>query len=100
MQSTNSNRHLQNGEEMTEITQELLKAPESQLAASMKPLIEKWSDPPSAIEILEVLDHCVYASLASGFVVTLLQILYDDQCKKENTTHEEVIKNATWRNEG
>lgn len=75
----------------------LLAAPDSQLDAAMKPLIEKWSDPPTPIQILEVLDHCINGSLASGFVVHTLQIVYDMSCKEANTTHEEVVKQATWR---
>jgi hypothetical protein len=75
----------------------LLAAPDSQIDAAMKPLIEKWSDPPTPIQILEVLDHCIHGGLASGFVVHALQIVYDVACKDANTTHEEVVKQATWR---
>lgn len=80
-----------------EIAACLLQLSDNQLDASMKPLIEKWSGTPTAVQILEVLDHCIHASLASGFVVTVLQALYDDACKNEGTTHEVVVKNATWR---
>lgn len=82
---------------MKEIVDHLLKAPDSQLDACMKPLIEKWGNPPTALQILEVTDHCIHGSLASGFVVALLQTLYDMQCKAEGTTHAEVVKQATWR---
>ncbi len=75
----------------------LLSAPESQLDAKMKPLIEKWGEPPTAIQLLEVLDHCIHGALASSLVVKLLQLLYDDTLKAEGTTHEEVVKLATWR---
>lgn len=77
----------------------LLTAPDTQLDASMKPLIEKWSEPPTPIQILEVLDHCIFGALASGVVVTVLQTMYDESLIQANTTHEEVIKKATWRNE-
>lgn len=77
----------------------LLNAPDSQLDSSMQPLIQKWSEPePLSLEILEVLDHCIHGALASGFVVSLLQGLYDSACKNEKTTHEENLKFATWRN--
>ncbi len=82
---------------MNEIIDYLLQAPDTQLGAGMRPLIEKWSETPTAIQILEVLDHCIHGSLASGFVVTLLQTLYDDACKHEGTSHEELLKHATWR---
>lgn len=77
----------------------LLTAPDTQLDANMKPLIEKWSEPPTPIQILEVLDHCIHGALASGIVITVLQLMYKDACDQANTTHEEIVKNATWRNE-
>jgi hypothetical protein len=75
----------------------LLKAPDTQLDASMFPLIEKWDEPAKAIQILEVLDQCVYASLASGFTIRLLQMLYDAALVNEKITHEDVVPLATWR---
>jgi hypothetical protein len=82
---------------MKEIVEYLLTAPDSQLDAQMKPLIQKWNDPPTALQILEVLDYCIHGSLASGFVVALLQTIYDMACKVEGATHEEVAKLAIWR---
>ena len=83
--------------EDNEIIQFLLVAPDTQLDASMKPFIQKWSDPPTALQILEVLDHCVHASLASGLVINVLDTLYSIACKDEKISHEEVVKLATWR---
>ena len=80
-----------------EVIDHLLVAPDSQLDASMKPLIEKWSHPTPPLQILEVLDYCIAGSLASGLVVMLLQMEYDMACKRAGTTHEEVVKLATWR---
>jgi len=82
---------------MNELAKLLLEAPDSQLDAKMKPLIEKWSNPPTPIQILEVLDYCIHGSLASGFMVATLQMVYDNTCKQNETTHEEVVKLATWR---
>lgn len=76
---------------MKEIIDLLKTASDSQLDASMKPLIEKWSDPPTAIQVLEVLDYCIHGSLASGFVVKVLQMLYEGRLEAEGTTHEEVV---------
>lgn len=77
---------------------ELLKiAPESQLDHAMLPLIEKWSVPPKPIEVLEVLDKSVNGALASDLVMTMLNVIY--VCSLSNTTHEEVVKGAIWRNE-
>ena len=80
-----------------ELREYLLKAPDSQLDAAVKPLIEKWDEDPTPLQILEPLDLCINGSLASGFVVAALQAVYDVQCKKMNTTHEEVVKQASWR---
>lgn len=75
----------------------LLQAPEGQLDASMKPLIEKWDKTPKAVQVLEVLDQCIHASLASGFTIRLLQLLYDTALTNEGLKHEDVIPLATWR---
>jgi len=77
----------------------LKSAPHEQLNASMKLLIDRWSDPLKALEILKVLDCCVHGSLCSPFVVTLLQVLYDATCVAEGTTHQDVMCQATWRND-
>jgi hypothetical protein len=70
---------------------------DGQIDAHMHPLIRAWSEPPTAIQVLEVLDACIHGALASGFVVAALQALYDIACKREGTTHEEVVKGASWR---
>ena len=75
----------------------LMEAPEGQLDPKMKTYIEKWSDPPTAVQLLEVLDHCIHGGLASGMVIALLQGYYRSTLDNEKTTHEEVVKNATWR---
>lgn len=80
-----------------ELRDHLLEAPDTQLDAAVKPLIKKWDDDPTPLQILEVLDLCIHDALASDFTVTALQAVYDMQCKKFNTTHEEVVKQATWR---
>jgi hypothetical protein len=75
----------------------LLKMSDSEIDSKMRPYIEKWSDPPTALEVLEVLDWSINGSLASGFVVACLQALYDLRCSAEGTTHDDVVKLATWR---
>jgi hypothetical protein len=83
---------------MSDLSDLLLASSERQIDRCMHPLIRKWDEPePSARQILEVLDHCIHGSLASGFVVAALQALYDVACKREGTTHEEVVKDAPWR---
>ena len=83
---------------MSDLKSMLLMAPDTQLDAQMFPLIEKWDEPqPTSLQILEVLDHCIFASLASGFVVSLLQELYNARLKTEGKTHEDNVPLATWR---
>lgn len=72
------------------VIEALLGAPDSQLDASMKPLIKAWGTPPTARQILDVLDRCIYSSLASGFIVQLLQSSFNFACKQEGTTLEEI----------
>lgn len=75
----------------------LLQAPDGHLDPSMFPYIEQWSDEPTALQILEVLDKCVFAALASGFVIQVLETMLDTAMRAENTTHEELVKKASWR---
>jgi hypothetical protein len=82
---------------MNELAALLLQANDTQLDASMKPLIEKWSDPPTSLQVLEVLDHCIFAALASGFVVSVLQALYDGCLQREGRAHSDNEPLATWR---
>lgn len=81
-----------------QIIEHLLEAPDHHLDPVMKPYVEKWSDPPTALQVLEVLDLCISDAMASGFIVTVLQALYDITCKEEKTTHDDVVKLAVWRN--
>lgn len=67
------------------------------LDASMKPLIEKWVEPPTSLQVLEVLDHCIYAVLASSFIISCLQVFYNSRLKEEGRTHEQNIPDAIWR---
>jgi hypothetical protein len=80
-----------------ELIAELLKAPDSQLDASLKPFIVKWGKPPTALQVLEVLDYCVNGSLASGFVVRVLEMLLSEAIKREDTTYEAVVVQTSWR---
>jgi hypothetical protein len=84
---------------MSELSGILLTAPDHWLDHKMRPLIQKWEDPPKAIQILEVLDHCIHGALAAGAVVALLQVCYREALDREGTTHEAVLPLATWRPE-
>lgn len=85
------------GMNYSEIRKYLLEAPDSQLDSRMKPYIEKWGNVPKAAQVLEVLDYIVNGSLASGFVVKLMEILLSVAIDQEGTTYEAVVAQATWR---
>lgn len=81
----------------TDIRELLCQGSEQLLDPLMHPKIRAWSEPATALQILEVLDECIYSALASGFMVATLQTLYKMACDREGTTHDEVVKLATWR---
>jgi len=81
----------------SKLVQMLLLAPDGQLDAKMKPLIEKWDDPPTALQVLEVLDHCVHGAIASGMVIGLFKAMLDGCLSREGKTLEDVTALATWR---
>lgn len=85
-------------QEFEDLKQLLLQAPEGQLDKSMLPLIEKWDSPPQPIQVLEVVDHCIYSALASGFTVSALQIILDMALQHAGQTLEQIEPLATWRN--
>lgn len=82
---------------MSDIREHLCSMSDREIDSKMHPLIRAWDYDPKAIQILEVLDHCINGALASSFVVVSLQVLYDIALADEDTTHEEVVKLAHWR---
>jgi hypothetical protein len=75
----------------------LLTAPESQLDPSMVELVRQWSTPPSAIQILEVLDFCAQGGLASRVVMLTLEFELEAALGRESLSREELVKYALWR---
>lgn len=72
-------------------------APDSQLDNGLKPLLAAWANPPTALQVLELLDQCVYCGGASGTVMTLLEAMFDDRIKAEGVTYDSVAEHAVWR---
>lgn len=73
-------------------------APDTQLDASMVAKVKTWRKPlPTSLEVLEVVDRCIFSSLSNGLVLRTLQLLYEDLCKREGITHEHNEPLATWR---
>lgn len=81
-----------------DIIKTLLKLSGDALDDKIKVLIRNWNFNPSSLQILEVLDKCVYDSLCNSFCVNVFEILLDNKIKEENTTYDEVVKKAFWRN--
>jgi len=80
------------------LKQLFLNAPDSQFDVSLRPLVEKWTDPcATSLEVLEVLDQVIFCGGGSGFTVMALQTMYDGLCLAEGVTHEDNIAKATWR---
>ena len=84
---------------MKEIIQLLIEAPDHELDAQAVEIIKTWGEKPTALQILEVLDKCVYCAWASGFTMQVLNVLYDAALKNEGKTHEDLVPLATWRTE-
>lgn len=75
----------------------LLKAPNSQIDDNAKSKVREWKLPLTALQILRVLDFCAEGSNASDFVMSMLNGHMFRLIKEENTTFDEICKQATWR---
>ena len=82
---------------LTEIKEMLITAPDSQLDQSMIDKIKLWSAVPTSLNILEVLDNCIYAALASGFVINVLETLLNEVLAMEGKVLEDILPEAVWR---
>ncbi len=82
---------------MIKLKQLLLLAPKGHIDPAAMKTIKEWDKNPKAIQILKTLDICVHSGLASGFVIHVLEQMFNKALKKEKTTYEEVVKEATWR---
>lgn len=76
----------------------LLKStPESQLSPQIREKVEKWVEPVSAINILEVLDDVVHTGGGSGFIVKVFDLMLTESMDRENTFYDDLVKQAHWR---
>jgi hypothetical protein len=83
--------------QMNSIKQGYLSAPDTQIDPHIKPLIEEWSDPPTALQMLRVLDAMVHGGSASAFAVSSLDTFMRIALKQEGTTFEALVDQAHWR---
>lgn len=77
----------------------LLQGPDEHIADFVKDTIREWTDPPTALQILKSLDAGVHGGGVSNFTLGVLDTLLVLAIKQENTTYDDVVKQATWRNE-
>ena len=83
--------------DLEELKKSLLGFSDDALDQSLKKLIEAWTHPLTPISVLEVVDKAIHGSLAAGVIVAFLQAVYLRSCLDADTSHEEVVKMATWR---
>ena len=77
----------------------LLLGPDGQIAEFVKDTVREWSDQPTALQILKSLDAGVHGGGVSEFTLGVLDTLLVLAIKQENTTYDDVVKQATWRNQ-
>lgn len=91
-------------EPMWDVLKHLTQAPDSQLDKSMceklQEIVDEFEGKENcnkevADKLLYILDMCVYSSLASGFVIKILDV----EWKRLGGTVEADNANCTWRNE-
>jgi hypothetical protein len=63
----------------------------------VKPFIAAWTEPPTALAILFVIDMCVNGSLCSSFELKLFHLLYEEALVREKATHSDIATKALWR---
>lgn len=80
------------------IKQMFLEAPDNHIDSNLRPMIEEWSDPPTSLQMLKVLDAMVYGGSASGFVISVLDDLMRKAIVQEGTTFSNIVSQAHWRN--
>lgn len=88
--------------EVLQETQDLIEmlktAPAQHLDHSIAEKIKQLPNNTTSLHWLEILDRCIFASLASELVIQVITTIYNVMLKRENKTHEENLEFATWRN--
>jgi len=78
----------------------VLEVSDDEIDASIKAQIEKeWDEEPTALQVLKVLDKMIFTAGASTFYLVALHGLMSNRLKEEDKTYEELVEEATWRNE-
>ncbi len=79
------------------IVSSLLQLEDELLDPRVKSLVEVWHQPPSALQVLESLDHCEFGGYGCDSVVLALELLFESRCEAEQLSKEQVYEKASWR---
>lgn len=80
------------------LKQHFLSAPAAMLDPALLPIVVRWDDPPTSIQLLELLDHCVHTGGAPRFVIMAIESVMLTTMKAEGVTSEDLLPRAVWRN--
>jgi hypothetical protein len=71
----------------------LSEAPDSQIDPSVTPRLKALaeSDDVASDDLLKILDDCAYASLASGFAMAAMDIVWQDMLASEGRSADQVL---------
>lgn len=78
----------------------MLMASDGHVATELRPIIEGFGDtdePVKALDMLHLLDEAVWGGGMSNIFMTFSNIVLESAMEHEGTTHEELVKLATWR---
>ena len=73
-------------------------APHGEIDTFAVDKMKTWGELPSSLEVLEILDMCIYGALASPIAITAIKQLYSYLLESENKTHDDNVPYAHWRN--
>lgn len=73
------------------------RAPEVEIDPSLQPIIQRWDDEPSAVQVLELLDHGTHSGGLSDFVISALRIMLTQAMNSEGLAWNDLVAKVTWR---
>lgn len=75
----------------------MLEAPAGQIDPYIREMIRRWSEPESALDVLQTLDAVVLICPDDSFMVKTLQYMLQTKLKITNQSYDDLIKEAIWR---
>lgn len=82
-----------------QIREALLATPEAGLASSMRAIVQGWSEDPTPLEVLDLLDRCLESETpaCSRLTYLVLELLFGTLCREHRVSPVSVIFAAPWR---